>query len=267
MRRLAIKINVLVENHAGNACLSEHGLSLFLELGKTKILFDTGQSSLFIKNAVNMGIDVNDADYVVLSHGHYDHGNGLSYLINKQLVCHIGCFVERFRKRDDKPIGLPLTLKQAQAQFSLSMSDAPMLMDENVYFMGEIPRRLSFEASEPFSYLSDGRDDPIMDDSAVVIKTDKGNVIISGCSHAGICNIVEHAITITGDVRTYAVFGGLHLAEVNDRVEKTIEYLANSGVKFLYPVHCTSDEVVDALKLGLEDVEVRGVIAGDQVVI
>ena len=262
-----MNIHVLVENNSHEAFKGEHGLSLFLEIGELKILFDTGQSSLFIKNAVKMGVDVHTANFVVLSHGHYDHGNGLEYLINKELVCHIGSFVQRFRKADDHPIGLPLSLQEAQKRFTLRMSSAPIELYPKVYFMGEIERVYSFERPKAFSYLESGQDDPILDDSALVIKTEEGNVIITGCSHSGICNIVRQAITITGDVRTYAIFGGFHLKKVNDQVRKTIDVLRETGVKHLYPVHCTSQEVVNAIRLGLPEVNVQGVTSGQSLTV
>ncbi|GKT33896.1 hypothetical protein ADUPG1_002691, partial [Aduncisulcus paluster] len=162
-------------------------------------------------------IDLNTKDI----HGHYDHGNGLSYLINKELVCHVGCFVERYRKKDNTSIGLPLTLKQAQKRFTLRMSDSPVELYDNVYFMGGVPRVFDFEKAPAFSVLKDGTDDPILDDSAIVVKSAYGNIIITGCSHSGICNIIERATNITRDVRTYAIIGGLHLKEVDDRVKET----------------------------------------------
>lgn len=262
-----MNIHILVENNPGDKCAAEHGLSLFLEVGEVKILFDTGQSSLFIKNAVEMGIDVNSAHFVVLSHGHYDHGNGLSYLINKELICHVGCFVERFRKSDDEPIGLPLTLQQAQERFSLRMTDSPVEIYQNIFFMGGIPRVFDFEESEAFSYLIDGSDDPILDDSALVVKSSKGNIIITGCSHAGICNIIERATNITRDVRTYAIIGGFHLKEVNERVMETIGFLGEIGVEKIYPIHCTNDIVVEAFKAGLPNTQVNSVKAGDSITI
>jgi len=262
-----MNIHVLVENNRGDKCDGEHGLSLFLEIGEVKILFDTGQSALFIENAVRMGIDVNSAHFVVLSHGHYDHGNGLSYLINKELICHVGCFVERFKKKDDGPIGLPITLQQAQDRFSLRMTDSPIELYEDIFFMGGIPRVFDFEATEAFSYLKDGEDDPILDDSAIVVKTTKGNIIITGCSHSGICNIIERATNITRDVRTYAIVGGFHLKEVNERVKETIAFIDEIGVKHLYPIHCTSETVVGAFKSGLPNTKVNSVKAGDSLTI
>lgn len=258
-----MNVHVLVENNEGPGYEAEHGLSLFLEIGELNILFDTGQSALFIKNAVKMGIDVNKAHFVVLSHGHYDHGNGLSYLINKELVCHVGCFVRRFRIKDDSDIGLPISLQEAQDRFLLRMSDAPTELYKDVFFMGGIPRQFAFEEPGAFSYLNNGKLDPILDDSALVVKTEKGNVIITGCSHSGICNIVKRAMDITGDVRTYAIIGGLHLKENNTQLMETIKYLNGLGVKKMYPIHCTKKIVVDRIKSMMPHTSVKSVKTGD----
>jgi len=261
-----MKISVLVENHSGETCTGEHGLSLFIEWGDLKVLFDTGSSALFIKNAVKMGLDIHATNYVVLSHGHYDHGNGLEYLINKELICHTGCFVQRFRKLDDKSIGLPLTLKQVRDRFTLVMSEEPVELGEGLFFMGEIPRRVEHEMinkNDGFSYLVDGSDDMIYDDSALVYGTPMGNIIITGCSHAGICNMIERAMTITGDMRTYMVIGGLHMQSLNDKVYKTISYLKEQDIKYIYPIHCTDGTVVEMMRSEMPNTEIRSVQTGD----
>ncbi len=261
-----MKISVLVENHDGDMCSGEHGLSLFVEVGDVKVLFDTGSSPLFIKNAVKMGLDIHSANYVVLSHGHYDHGNGLEYLINKELVCHTGCFINRYRKSDQKPIGLPLTLQQARDRFTLVMSEEPIELGEGLFFMGEIPRRINHERfidNEGFSYLTGGVGDPILDDSALVYETPLGNIIITGCSHSGICNMVERAMTITGDMRTYMIIGGLHLRELNEKVYKTVAYLKEHDIKYIYPIHCTDESVVSYMENTLTDTSIKRIKSGD----
>ena len=85
-----MKITVLVDNKSGR-CPGDHGLSFLIE-NSEKILFDTGASDLFLKNAKMLDIDINDIDFIVLSHGHWDHGNGLKFIKNKKLICHPGCF-------------------------------------------------------------------------------------------------------------------------------------------------------------------------------
>ncbi|WP_319370390.1 MBL fold metallo-hydrolase [uncultured Ilyobacter sp.] len=78
-----MNIKVLVENNSGNLCLGEKGLSLYIEADNIKVLFDTGRTSLFIENASKIGVSLTDLDYIVLSHGHFDHGDGLRFIKGK----------------------------------------------------------------------------------------------------------------------------------------------------------------------------------------
>jgi 7,8-dihydropterin-6-yl-methyl-4-(beta-D-ribofuranosyl)aminobenzene 5'-phosphate synthase len=83
-------------------------------------------------------------------------------------------------------------------------------------------------------------DDYMIDDTALVYKNEMGIYIITGCSHSGICNIIEYAKKVCGDDRVQGVIGGFHLFEVTERVTKTIDYLKQNNIKELYPCHCTS---------------------------
>ena len=80
----------------------------------------------------------------------------------------------------------------------------------------------------------------MLDDSAVVLKTDDGLFIVTGCSHSGICNIIEYAKKVCGDDRIIGVLGGFHLFEVDDRLKNTIDYFEKADIKTLYPCHCVS---------------------------
>ena len=118
-----IKITVLNDNRSDGKYLHEHGLSFYIKTDTNKkILFDTGQSDVFLKNAETLGIDVNRVDVVVLSHGHYDHGNGLLFLRDKILVCHPDCFIKRYRKWTMLNIGLNVSLNELQKRFNLILS-------------------------------------------------------------------------------------------------------------------------------------------------
>ncbi|MBK5208013.1 MAG: MBL fold metallo-hydrolase [Flavobacteriaceae bacterium] len=105
-----MKITILTENCAGAGFLAEHGLSYLIEHEGETILFDTGHTDVFIKNAYTLGVDIQKVvDMVVLSHGHWDHGDGLQYIDNKTLIAHPEVFIKRFRKKDNSNIGLKLS--------------------------------------------------------------------------------------------------------------------------------------------------------------
>ena len=232
-----MQLTVLSENTAGKNCRAEHGLSYLIEADKT-ILFDTGASDLFIQNAQKLNIDLNQVGIVVLSHGHYDHTDGLSFLKNKKLVCHPDTFISRYRA-NNTPLGIKMSYEEASAVFDITTSREPIRLSEQIWFLGEVPRLNDFEAKETVFKLGDGTDDFVMDDSGLAIIENDGLIVISGCAHAGICNTVDHAIKVTGQKKVKAVLGGFHLQKNDELTRKTIDYLKQLGVQQLIPSHCT----------------------------
>jgi 7,8-dihydropterin-6-yl-methyl-4-(beta-D-ribofuranosyl)aminobenzene 5'-phosphate synthase len=255
-----MKITILNDNAPGKGCLSEFGLSFLIEADQ-KILFDTGTSDVFLQNAARLKISLNDIHSIVLSHGHYDHGNGLSYLSGKPLVCHPGAFSKRFRKKDHSYIGLNLSENEAREKFDLILSRKPYAISHDITFLGEIPRVTEFEAKTTFFIDADGVEDFVPDDSALVIKTPKGLVVVSGCAHAGICNTIAYAREVTGIADVYAVMGGFHLRGLEgDQTFQTISYLKQLGVEKVYPSHCTA---LPALAMFYQEFKIHQVLTGD----
>ena len=224
---------------------SEHGLAFFIETGHKKIIFDTGSSDLFIKSAALLGISLGEADMIVLSHGHWDHGNGLVHLEGLPLVCHPGCFVKRYRKSGEGDLGLSLSEEELRSRYTIQTYKEPHKLCEHTWFLGEIPRWNSYEAKSTKYILEGGEEDFIMDDSGLACVTDQGLVVISGCAHAGICNMVEYAMAVTGESKVAAVIGGFHLRAVNNQTRRTISYLKNLGVERVIPSHCTFDPALE----------------------
>jgi 7,8-dihydropterin-6-yl-methyl-4-(beta-D-ribofuranosyl)aminobenzene 5'-phosphate synthase len=253
-------ISVLTENQPGNFTAAEHGLSYLIEHDDRKILFDTGQSDLFLKNARSMDIDMTGVSAIVLSHGHFDHGDGLQYLAGGDLICHPGCFVKRYRKMDHSYIGLRNSKEELAMKFNLITSSEPYAVNDRIIFLGEIPRITTFESKQTPFVLEDDTPDFVMDDSAMAMLTDTGMFIITGCGHAGIVNTLEHAKKITGETRIFGVMGGFHLKQVNRQTEETIRYLKQHQVKNVLPSHCTDHP---ALALFHENFGKRQVKTGD----
>ena len=240
-----MNLTVLSEMRAKDGFESEHGLSFLIEVDRKKILFDTGASNLYIRNAAKLGIDLQEVDRIVLSHGHWDHGNGLEYMKGKPLICHPGCFVKRYRKSGKDYLGLSLSQEELSEHFNLETFRRPIRLSDHLWFLGEIPRKNDFEAQTTKYVLEDGADDYIMDDSGLVVITNKGLVIISGCAHSGICNMIEHARRVTGIPEVKAVIGGFHLRASNRQTRKTIEYLEKLEVAQVIPSHCTFDPALN----------------------
>jgi 7,8-dihydropterin-6-yl-methyl-4-(beta-D-ribofuranosyl)aminobenzene 5'-phosphate synthase len=256
-----LSLTVLVDNTTltDHYFMGEPGLSFILETKGKKILFDTGYSGAFLANAEKIGISLCDLDYIVLSHGHRDHTNGLVPLASllteakinalsfqvPELIAHSRCFYPR-PKSPDPNIGSVLSEAEVRRQFRVNLSDKPLWISEDLVFLGEIPRKFSFEWTDPGTrkiVLPDGRMEPdlLLDDSALSFRSDEGLVIVTGCSHTGICNITEYAREVCGERQIVDIIGGFHLLKPDHlRMKMTGAYLGNLHLKALHACHCTS---------------------------
>nr|WP_321356965.1 MBL fold metallo-hydrolase [uncultured Draconibacterium sp.] len=236
-----LTISILTDNTAGGHFLAEHGLSYLVEIDNEKILFDTGHSDVFLKNAERLKIDIeNEVNTVVLSHGHWDHGNGLKHLKNKMLITHPASFSNRYRKVNHTTVGLGLTKFEIEKRFTLKESKTSLQLTESLFFLGEIPRNNDFESQSTSFEFADKSDDFIPDDSGLAAIVNNELVVITGCSHSGICNICEHAKKVTGVNKIKAVIGGFHLKRQDKQTLKTAEYFKQNKVEKLLPSHCTA---------------------------
>ncbi len=243
------RISILIEDQAKMGFLDKkfgarHGFSVFIE-GTTNVLFDAGPTDTFMENAALLGIDLQKIDCITLSHGHWDHTDGLAFLElqgpKRKLVAHPNIFADR-HKATGEYNGTALDEEKLTREFDLLLTREPYRVSENTIFLAEIPRLNDFEAPKtPFFQIVDGRkqDDFIMDDTALAIQTERGLVIVAGCSHAGICNIVEHAKRVCNENRVHLVLGGFHLLGNENQLQKTIDYFLKNPVDHLYPMHCT----------------------------
>lgn len=236
-------LKVLVDNYTfiDEYYFGEPGLSFYLEDNGTKILFDTGYSDIFKRNAKKMGVNLKDIDYLVLSHGHNDHTGGLRFLEeddlkNITLIAHHGVFDSRFNKGLE--IGSFVKLEDLKVKKYID-AIKPIKISDNIYFLGQIDKVTSFE-NRTIGTLSNGEKDEVKDDSALVYKTNEGLFIISACSHSGICNIIENAKKLLNDDRIVGVIGGFHLLNNDKQLLDTIDYFKKHNIKELYPCHCVS---------------------------
>jgi len=232
-------ISVLTDNHPGAHTPAEHGLSYLIEHDGKRLLFDTGQSDMFIKNAEAMKISMKNIDMVILSHGHFDHGNGLEYLSGSNMLCHPGCFVKRYRGSDHTYIGLKNSKEELSLLFNIITSTEPYKISEKIFFLGEIPRVTGFESQTTSFVFEDGRPDYVKDDSGIVMLLPEGLFVVTGCGHSGIVNTFEHAKKVTGINKLYGIMGGFHLKEINQQTKETIRYIKKNKLKHVLPSHCT----------------------------
>lgn len=276
-----MKLTILVDNNIlqSKNFLGEHGLSFYIEEDNKKILFDTGYSNVFIKNAFKMNINLIDLDYIVLSHGHYDHTWGLSsylslYLSNlKQgkefkettILTNPDTFNEKYKDKLGE-IGCLLSKDKLEKSFNLKLSKEPFWISDNLVFLGEIPRINDFEGKESIGKVFQNnsyKDDYITEDSAIVYKTEQGLVVVTGCSHSGICNIIGYAKQVCKEPRVVDIIGGFHLVKTSEeRLTKTVNYLSTLNLKQLHPCHCTDfqSRIFLAKKLNLKETGVGTVL-------
>lgn len=250
-----LRIRILVDNKVNDALCEEHGFSAWIDASDRRILFDTGQGKALAPNAAMLGCDLTRVNILVLSHGHYDHSGTVSHLVRNnpaiQVYCHAGCFVPRYSIRTgEAPRSISMAVADQDAIIALPDDQlrwitAPGQIIPGIGVTGPIPRLNPLEdPGGPFFLDPEGHHpDPIEDDMALWIETDRGLIIITGCCHAGLINTVEHIRSVSGIEKVRGVIGGLHLLNASrERLEATGSALRQWNPEFVIPCHCTGEE-------------------------
>ncbi len=241
--------------------MAEHGFSAVIEVRQGsrhgRVMFDTGASRKgLLQNLDVLEVRAKEIQAIVLSHGHSDHVMGLPGLIERlgsrglPLVLHPDAFLERkLILPDGSEIHIPPPKKSdlRREQIEIIESVGPsMLIDNMLLVSGEVARTTDFEKGFRTHYAKrhgDWEPDPlIMDDQCAILNVrDKGLVVISGCGHAGIINIVRYARHLTGVAQVYAVVGGFHLtgALFEPLIAPTVAALQGLQPRYVMPGHCT----------------------------
>jgi 7,8-dihydropterin-6-yl-methyl-4-(beta-D-ribofuranosyl)aminobenzene 5'-phosphate synthase len=257
-------------------CCAHHGLSLVITVRaggeRRTLVFDAGPEAYTVtRNGTLLKIPFGDARAVVLSHGHWDHAGGLTEAIRlvaersggRAPECHVnpGMFVPRGTLRHggdclpQKPVPSPEELTAAGAVV-VNRPECRLLLDGCYYLSGEIPRVTPYERGLPghMKRTADGaawEPDPwIMDERYLAVRVkDRGVVVFTACSHAGVVNVLTDARAAFGDEPLHAVMGGFHLSGgyVEDIIPDTVRDLQRFGLKRIVPAHCTGWRAVNAL--------------------
>ena len=247
-----MKIICLIDNQTSNPELkSEHGLSYYIETENRKILFDLGQSPLFIDNAIKMGLDLSKVDTVVISHGHYDHAGGLKAFlsINKQakIFIHKHAFRRHYSltiEGDLSEIGIDSNLKNHP---QVVLTDSGYAVGTDIILFSEPHQKKFYPSGNQLLKEAVGDaiflDDFSHEQSMILIE---GNqyVLFAGCAHKGILNIVNQAIEIMHFEPSH-VLGGFHLHSRSTGQSERDDFILALGTELVaintiyHTGHCT----------------------------
>lgn len=234
-----MRITVLAENTSvGEQIGAEHGLSLFIETEKHRILFDMGQTDLFAENAAKLGVDLRTVDFAILSHGHYDHGGGLSTFLclNRTAPVYVNrCAFEPHYNGTEKYIGLNTAL-QSHERLIFTDDECKICTGVTLYSCNERQKRTDL-GSFGLNMQVNGRffPDDFRHEQYLLLEENGKRVLISGCSHKGILNIVEW---FSPDV----LVGGFHFSKLP--TDSTLAGYAIDLNRFnteFYTCHCTGE--------------------------
>lgn len=261
-----LKISILVENTARigkHEVLGKHGFSALIEaVGENdtvKVLLDTGPSSdVLINNASVLGVNLDEVEVIVLSHGHYDHTGGLLEVLKKvgkriPVIAHPDAFKPKFAVRPKlRYIGIPFSQSEIEKSGGVLLKTGnPVTIMNGLLSTGEVPRVTSYETPKGFWTVEDKLyvKDRVLDDQALVANVeDKGLVVITGCAHSGIINTVLYAKELMKSDKVHMVLGGFHLIGADeDRLRNSIESLLKINPEVIRPGHCTGSKALNRL--------------------
>lgn len=263
-----MKITVLVENTGPSEFKIEHGLSLYIEFNDKKYLLDAGPSDSFFKNAHALSIDLGRVDKAVLSHGHYDHGDGFMVFLNqykdKVVYGAKNIFDDYYSGSGGSVhyIGLSSKLKQMKNRFNTISKDTKI--DEKIYLiLDDVSNTKEIGVQKKLYKKVDDvlQPDNFNHELSLVFDTPKGLVICNSCSHAGLESIVDN-IKKRLNKPVYAYVGGLHMKSTKNHIETssfTEEQIQNlcifieKNIQYVLTGHCTGNVSYDLLKKYLKD--------------
>lgn len=267
LRDDVVIIKSLIEDTSvSNDFVKEHGLSLYIETKGIKILFDVGKSGLFAENARKLNVDISDIDYLIISHGHYDHGGGLGMFLSinskAKVFIHKNAFDNFYSFRENGKIdyiGLNKELKQHK-QIMYTSDNHFITTDIQLFMQNDRVKEVSLPPGNNSLFILDKYQvtkDSFNHEQNMIIKEEDKFILFTGCAHKGIINIIEK-FKILKDTSPDYVIGGFHLSagllsEYNNKyIQRVSNYLGDTNTKY-YTCHCTGIENYYTLMSSLGD--------------
>ena len=265
-----MKFQILVDNKTESlACGAEWGLAIAIETQGHKILFDTGASGMFAENAKAMGVDLAEMEAVVISHGHFDHTEGVPFFVEcnekAPIYLHKDALGETFGEKNGKIKDYSCGILWSEdftekIQSRLQFREGTYKILDNVTVVGDVPWHPAFTATERFfrkirvigapgqeeiSFVQDQ-----MDHEQFLV-VEEGDVIhiFSGCSHKGVIAVLEHARRLFPDKKIGSLIAGMHMFPLpSQRQDEIIDAMMKLDVDWLVPLHCTGMEAILKMK-------------------
>lgn len=261
-----MKFQFLMENKTDrDGFVAEHGLSVYIEAHGRKILFDTGASGLFVKNAEKLEVKLEEVEDLVISHGHYDHTGGVPAFceINKiaPVYVHENAFYENFSLNENGERSMDSIQwtdhERAEIEPRIVMTSGVKWITEDIAVSGTVPKIDGYEPTATFyRILNDGSviEDNMDHEQMLVIRQPEGLYVFSGCSHRGVIPAVRYAREIFGGEKISVLVAGMHLYSADEEMrKKVVDQIIAEDIDVVMPVHCTGINAICDLKMALGD--------------
>ncbi len=245
-----MKWTILSDHRVSSPLLSEHGLSVFLETSRHRLLLDTGASDAFLRNAQTLGIDMTTVDYVFISHGHSDHAGGLKYFLDSnsraKVIMSPHALTGQYYSKKNHLHSITPVWRDIPADRLLAV-DAHTTIDGDLQVMAHIPQHHPMPKGNQNLFVKDENGQLIPDDFRHELTLYTEGLLFTGCAHIGLENILA-ACPWQVDI----VLGGYHLLDGYESSEELMALAQRLITR--YPAtqfltsHCTGDETLQQLQ-------------------
>ena len=252
---MKVRITILSENMVGRQVgAGEHGFSAFIETDGGNYLFDTGGGRTVVENSLALNKDLKSVNRIFLSHGHNDHTGGLPQVLNLSgpVDVHVHPVIFQDRMAIRKEGGREsrrfagMIYKKSYLEFlgaRFILNPEFHEVEKGMFLTGEVPRRTAFEKNDPKLFREvDGKiiPDALPDDQSLILDTGKGLILVFGCAHSGMINIINHVVEKMKKDHFLAILGGTHLDFLTpEQLEESIRCLKQMKVDRIGVSHCT----------------------------